>query len=566
MGKGTIISHTGDGQYQVSVQYNVERVQAEKAANLAKIANLEAQIAEETDDQKLNVLKLQKLSLEKRNEVLDAIPESKEVTAWCADLTEDLTGDVGLIEVPGESVAFNIQPGYEGNAAYNATRDGQLTPTLAMTPAAAFYNLAMLPGWQKWKPTYRYGTITAIDGDLADVALDAATSTQQSLGVNQASTLTDVPVEYMSCNGAAFEVGDEVLVKFTGQDWAMPVVVGFKDNPEICSGKFIKIRVNNLMVVWDIAKNEPLDVSTVPALAGKEWPVSSSDSDVNDWWSGTNVPFMNFNYIDEFDTDETGFDGPPSHDRLNCKGGNISYYAESGPVTSPYSGRTVFHQGVQSGSVSGSGPYTSVYSESLIKEHDQDIMSLSFRDENKYVYKLREYSWEANRTSSFNSFFSGPCLSCSADGRSEQTFSVYSQIKTGETERGHGVGVYISEYDNTESYCTSTDTTITRTGLFMEINDFGDYYVNDSSYSHVSGNGFGIFGVAFGMGTVEENNSYWTENKFLIYSGEWGGGLGEDGFPENLAPFSFNPNTAIEQYLKNNMSISIVNTFTLEIS
>jgi hypothetical protein len=252
MGKGTIISGGTDGQYQVEVLYNLERAAAEKAANLAKIANLEAQIAAETDEQKLNILKLQKLSLEKRNETLDAIPETKEITAWCADLTEDLTGDVGLIEVPGESVAFNVQPGYENNAVYDPARDGQLTPTLAMTPAQAFYNLAMLPGWQKWKPTYRYGTITAISGDTADVTLDAATSTQQSLGVNQESTLTGVPIEYMSCNGAAFEVGDEVLVKFTGQDWGGPVVVGFKDNPKACALTFLFIALDG-----DIAKVYP---------------------------------------------------------------------------------------------------------------------------------------------------------------------------------------------------------------------------------------------------------------------------------------------------------------------
>lgn len=259
MGKGTIISGGTDGQYQVSVIYNTDRASAEKAANLAKIANLEAQIAAETDEQELNILKLQKLSLEKRNETLDAIPESKDVTAWCADLTEDLTGDVGLIEVPGESQYFNIQPGHDGNAAYDATRDGQLTPTMAMTPAAAFYNLAMLPGWQKWKPTYRYGTITAISGDTADVILEAATSTQQSLGVNQESTLTDVPVEYMTCNGAAFEAGDEVLVKFTGQDWDRPVVVGFKDEPKNCPAGVV-------MAIIDDAVDTYLNSSTLFAL------------------------------------------------------------------------------------------------------------------------------------------------------------------------------------------------------------------------------------------------------------------------------------------------------------
>ncbi|WP_024333125.1 hypothetical protein [Desulfotignum balticum] len=234
MGKGTIISGGTDGQYQVSVVYNTDRAQAENTANLAKIANLETQIASEENEQALNILKLQKLSLEKRNEILDNIPESETISAWCVDLTEDLAGDVGLIEVPGESVAFNIQPGYDEKAVYDPARDGQLSPTMAITPAAAFYNLAMLPGWQKWKPTYRYGTITAIAGDLASVALEAVTSTQQALGINQASTLNNVPVEYMSCNGAAFAVGDEVLVKFTGQDWGRPVVVGFKDSPKMC--------------------------------------------------------------------------------------------------------------------------------------------------------------------------------------------------------------------------------------------------------------------------------------------------------------------------------------------
>jgi hypothetical protein len=238
MGKGIIISGGTDGQYSVRVVYNTDRAQAEKTANLAKIANLETQIAEETDGQKLNILKLQKLSLEKRNETLDAIPETFDTSAWCADLTEDLSGEVGLIEVPGESQYFNIQPGYGNNAVYSPSRDGQLTPTMAMSSAAAFYNLAMLPGWQKWKPTYRYGTITAIDGDMADVALQEAVSTQQGLGVNQETTLSNVGINYMDCNARAFEVGDEVLVKFTGQEWNSPEIVGFVSNPKECADVF----------------------------------------------------------------------------------------------------------------------------------------------------------------------------------------------------------------------------------------------------------------------------------------------------------------------------------------
>jgi hypothetical protein len=187
--------------------------------------------------------------------------------------------------VPGESVEFNIQPGYDGNAVYDSARDGQLTPTLAMTPAAAFYNLAMLPGWQKWKPTYRYGTITAVDGDLANVTLDAATSTQQGLGVNQESTLSDVPIEYMTCNGSSFEVGDEVLVKFAGQEWSSPIVVGFKDNPAAC-GFMLKIILGTEIIIYDIENDQiasgiPKDDGTGNAV----FPCASTGV-IDNWLSG----------------------------------------------------------------------------------------------------------------------------------------------------------------------------------------------------------------------------------------------------------------------------------------
>jgi predicted transglutaminase-like cysteine proteinase len=49
--------------------------------------------------------------------------------------------------------------------------------------------------------------------------------------------LTDVPVEYMSCNAAAFSDGDQVVVEFTGQDFSQPKVIGFKANPSACGGK-----------------------------------------------------------------------------------------------------------------------------------------------------------------------------------------------------------------------------------------------------------------------------------------------------------------------------------------
>lgn len=121
--------------------------------------------------------------------------------------------------------------------AYDASKDGQLQPTKGGTPASTFHHWAMFAGWQKWKPTYRYGTISAIDydADTCSVTLLATTSAAKWANVNQSATLIGVPIEYMACNAGAFAVGDQVVVKFTDQDWTKPKVIGFRTNPKPCS-------------------------------------------------------------------------------------------------------------------------------------------------------------------------------------------------------------------------------------------------------------------------------------------------------------------------------------------
>ena len=211
---------------------------------------------------KIAYLKIKKLSAEKRKEYLENnMPEDETISAWCADLTEDLAGEVGTVEIPGESVDIQVQPGYDGNAAYNQDRDGQLLPTVVNTPAQAFYNLAMMPGWQKWKPTYRYATIDSIGAYTANITLESATSTQQGLNINIESSFTDVLIEYMSCNASAFEVGDSVLVQFVGQDKEIPKIIGFKDNPQPCESCIVRISIKNKSegieryYLWDVLEN-----------------------------------------------------------------------------------------------------------------------------------------------------------------------------------------------------------------------------------------------------------------------------------------------------------------------
>lgn len=243
MGKGEIISGGTNGQYQVKLNLGRDRTNAEIIDLTAKIADLTATIAAMDEGQKKEVKKLEKTADEKRKTRLGGIvmPGDPTIGAWCADLTEDLSGDVGTIEVPGERGAVNIHPGYDDAGAYDEDRDGQLFPAVAQTPAQCFFNLAMLPGWQKWKPTFRYGTITAMSEATCSITLDDAESSQQELDINDNLALNGVGFDYMDCDQLAFEVGDKVLVKFEGQDRAAPKVVGFKDNPAACS--FISIEL-----------------------------------------------------------------------------------------------------------------------------------------------------------------------------------------------------------------------------------------------------------------------------------------------------------------------------------
>lgn len=174
-----------------------------------------------------------------------ATEESRQ--AWCADFTEDASGDVATIEIPGESKIILIAPG----APASAPEDGRLRAREVQSPAQVFFNAAILPGWQKFKPTYRRGVITAIneDADTASVTLTDDTSSANGLGINQTSTLAGVPVQYMECHARAFEVGDLCVIKFMNQDWAQPKVVGFAENPKPCPYTLNYVYPNSQIVV-----------------------------------------------------------------------------------------------------------------------------------------------------------------------------------------------------------------------------------------------------------------------------------------------------------------------------
>jgi hypothetical protein len=97
--------------------------------------------------------------------------------AWCVDYTDNLEvgATVGLAEINSEPKGtVNIYAG-------GAETDGISTPAIALDPPHFTTRRHQKPGWQKWQPTYRIGVITELDGDICDVALVPANSTEQGL-------------------------------------------------------------------------------------------------------------------------------------------------------------------------------------------------------------------------------------------------------------------------------------------------------------------------------------------------------------------------------------------------
>lgn len=257
MGKATIKGPLGGGEYLVDINLDSGFVDSQVTFIPDKIAAFEVRRAEVTAEldelllfhpEKTAEIKILKnrllfiaLQISQLNIIYrrySAIDTAIEARMWCADYTLDLTAGtvVGTADIPNQRQQQNIVAGFEGNAIYSGARDGISRPALASGPGNLYYNWAILPGWQRHYPLYRYGTITAldIDNDLCWLDVDAATSTEQGINVNVWHSLSAVPIDYMDCNADAFAIGDHVLISFDGQKWEAPRVVGFAENPKEC--------------------------------------------------------------------------------------------------------------------------------------------------------------------------------------------------------------------------------------------------------------------------------------------------------------------------------------------
>ena len=109
-----------------------------------------------------------------------------EFDTYCADYTDDLSvgQEVGTLELNGDPDSWLptgvlIMP--RGKAGL-----GVMAKSEKMTPAQYFVNAALLPGAQKWRPTYRLGRV--LDQDVANntltIGIEAAYSKAGGLNIN----------------------------------------------------------------------------------------------------------------------------------------------------------------------------------------------------------------------------------------------------------------------------------------------------------------------------------------------------------------------------------------------
>lgn len=352
MGKALILSHIGGGEYSVQYRLDVLRAQTRLTTLQDELANLPQQITDvETDItqheldvfvaqgeldtililagpnidlfrslidaktreirnlvQQLNALRnvliqlrdIRQTELDKEIAYLTAnIPPEPTLSIWAVDLTEDLTGEVGTIEIPGERQHLNIRPGFTDQAVHDQARDGVMQPVVSSGGSAVYYNKAILPAWQKWNPQYRKGVITSfsgVDPNLCTIDLDAETSSQQALNVNQDDVLIDVPIVYLDCHEQAFVIGDAVVVEFTDKDFTEPTVIGFVSNPKPCRVPVFRVVCHNTSDNGVIYYSEGADLFEFVVedvftgwvqFARTSWV---GDGDVVTWWS-TRGPF-----------------------------------------------------------------------------------------------------------------------------------------------------------------------------------------------------------------------------------------------------------------------------------
>ncbi len=299
MGKALILESLGSGNYKIQYQFDtvlVDRRIAEMEQsitnidvleipaqqeiidvaaqirddavhnlNIAIASGIEEDIKKETltlnqadtylneQEREMSLLKLRKLSLEQRKEFAQKYRKDPiETTAWCADFSSDILGEVSTVEIVSSTQhPVIIRPGgIKGDEAVYANTDGMMASPESNDAFGWLFNTMMLPGHQKWFSRYRIGNISAFhtdDPNKCNVVFDEEESKELKLNINQQESAYNLPIVYLECHAEAFKLGDRVIVEHEevkGSEDERGVyqpkrVIGFESHPRPCGLSFI---------------------------------------------------------------------------------------------------------------------------------------------------------------------------------------------------------------------------------------------------------------------------------------------------------------------------------------
>lgn len=206
-------------------------------------------------------------------ELLLASFESQIIDIWCCTYSDQFkVGDVvQTAEVPGHyldvpelrvatlypmtadqiTVAYYERSINIGPQGVNLPVYGRLKPANSLGSAAVFYNLAMEPGHEKWKPLWRYGVLTSSDDYIQSTSLSNVTLNAikcrfgdelSGMTIDADINLVDVPIVYPPCHGRIFQHDDEVLIRFDKLSRVVPKIIGFRREPRQCPPTWAQLR------------------------------------------------------------------------------------------------------------------------------------------------------------------------------------------------------------------------------------------------------------------------------------------------------------------------------------
>ncbi len=184
--------------------------------------------------QQISLIKAQKIAAEVEIEHLINASGYVDAEAWCVDDSENLSGEVGTIDLPDGTTL--IRPGHDDNAAHQQVRDGILQPVYSSHAANFALHYIFHDAWLIHMPRYRAGTVVGVMPGQCEIELDEYETPEQYRQLL-------APINYMG-DCEPFEPDDRVIVAFLG-DWDNAEVVGFETNPRPCQNFTLIISLKN---------------------------------------------------------------------------------------------------------------------------------------------------------------------------------------------------------------------------------------------------------------------------------------------------------------------------------